>query len=225
MKNEKPFTLFKFLNQLSMKTIQKTLLLIVFSMATTLMFSQPVNPRCPGHPTCNDGGGGNDPIICHWPMTGNIPNKSITFRWEPVRDANTYFFTLFDKRAKKLFEDTTSNLGVVLDLPSLELTIGEQYVITVNSDNDRKSNTHRFTLRDRNDFGNALIELESDVRFRSLNGVEKLLRKSDFLHEKGWNLAAVKAHNIQTDNLVDIIKIANHFEELRIKLDPPLTGM
>lgn len=189
-------------------------------MATTLMFSQPTPPTCPGNPRCADGGGGNDPIITHWPMKGNIPNKAMTFRWEPVRDANNYFFTLFDKRARKIMSDTTTNLGVNLDLPNLDLTIGEEYVITVNSDNDRKSNTHRFTLRNDNDYKTALIELESDVRYRSLNGVEKQLRKSDFLQEKGWNLASVKALNIQTDNLVDMMKIVSKFEDLLLRLDP-----
>lgn len=225
MKNEKPITLIKHLNQLSMKTTQKTILLIVFSMATTLMFSQPVGSRCPGHPSCADGGGGNDPIITHWPMHGNIPNKPISFRWEPVRDANNYFFTLFDKRARKIMSDTTTNLGMYLDLPNLGLTVGEEYVITVNADNDRKSNTHRFILRNTNDYKTALLELEGDVRYRSLNGVEKQLRKSDFLFEKGWNLAAVKAHNFNVNNLIDMIKVSNHFEEMRIKLDPPPEGM
>lgn len=204
-----------------MKNLKTILLIAILGGFYISAFSQPVPPRCPGHVSCNNGGGGVDPIITHWPMKGNIPNQSIVFKWEPVEGAKKYFFTLFDRRRNKLFVDTTSNLGVVLDLPNLSLTAGEDYFITVNADNDRKSNLHRFRLKNVSDFQNDMIALDSDREYRSLNGIDKVLRKSDFLHEKDWNYAAVKALNFHTENLAEAMKLANHFETLRLKLDPP----
>ncbi len=211
------FTKFKLEPMKTFKTILITTMLV---MCYSLVVSQPMTPRCPGHSTCPIGGGGNDPIITHWPMHGNMPNVATTFKWEPVEGATEFVFNLFDSNASSVFNVTTRNLAVFLDLPNLGLTEGSEYVITLSSDNDRKSNSHRFVLRSSVDLENALLQLETDQAYRTSTGVDKHLRKSDFLFEKSWNLQAVKALNIQVSNVEDITKIANHFEALRLKLDP-----
>ena len=205
-----------------MKFFKLLLLTIVLTLMGAEMMAQPVPPRCPGHRTCdgNAGGSNEDPIICHWPPNGNMANTSAIFRWEAMSGAVTYTVAILDEDGEILNTMSTTNTAVILDLPNLSLTVGSTYAVKVTSDNEKNSNIHFFTLKTEAEYMQTLIDLESDADYQMKSGVDKELRKSDFLHEKGWNLGAIQAHNIQTDNVTDIIKISDHFETLRLILYP-----
>lgn len=204
-----------------MKTPIQLFLFLIFSFATTLMFSQPLPPTCPGHPNCKNGGGGNNnPIICHWPMHGNIINKPHVFKWEPMDGAREYVFKLFNSDGDELHTETTTNTAVFINLPGLNLVIDNQYVIVISADNDTKSNNHRFTLKSEADYQNVINLLNSDPEYNLTSGTEKHIRKSNFMFDQGWNLAAIKAINFETDNVTDMMKVTDHFRDLLFRLDP-----
>ncbi len=202
-----------------MKFFKLLLLTIVLTLMGAEMIAQPLLPPCPRHPSCDNGGGSNaDPIICHWPPSGNMSNKSSIFRWEPMTGATSYTVIIMDEDGEELHSMTTPNTAVILNLPNLSLKVGDTYIVQVESDNNKTSNNHEFTLKTELDYTQALVDLESDAQYQAKSGVDKAIRKSDFLNSRSWNLAAVQAHNIEVDNIADMTRLSEHFQQLTFKL-------
>ncbi len=208
-----------------MKYFTRTLIVaMVLLFSASMVYSQFLPPRCPGDEACNSGGGTNDdPIVVDWPPFGNIANVTNFIKWQYKSGATSYTLDIFNSDGSQvLYSETTTSNGLKLILPDLGLEVGTEYVIVIRSDNNKVTNLHRFVLKDKSDLDAVLAELENDQIYNSIYGIDKALRKADFLYENGWNLAAAKAHNINvlSNSAMDIMKIINSFEALRLKLYP-----
>lgn len=209
-----------------MKLLRLTLNIVLLSMFTASMVqAQFLPPRCPGDESCNPGGGtNNDPIIVDWPPFGNVCNATNFIKWMYKEGAAEYTLTIFNSAGTASFASyTTSGNSLKLDLHTIEgLEIDQEYVIVIQTDNGKFSNLHRFVLKEKADLEAVLADLEADVIYNSIYGIDKALRKADFLHQNNWNLAAAKAHNINvlSNSAMDIMKIINSFESLRLSLYP-----
>ena len=208
-----------------MKNITNALsitLMMLFTFSTA--YSQFLPPTCPGSPRCGESGGENlDPIITVWPPEGNVANVLNFIKWKYKEGATSYTLNIFNSAGTQLLHSaTTSGTSLRLDFPEIGLDVGVEYVILIIADNGKRSNPHRFTLKEKADLDAVIAALQNDDIFNSLQGIDKTLRKAEFLHQNGWNLAAAKTHNINvlSNNAMEILKIINSFEALRLSLYP-----
>ena len=209
-----------------MKLLKQILSIVLLSLFTTSMvYSQFLPPRCPGDESCNSGGGTNDdPIVVDWPPFGNVCNATNFIKWMYKEGATSYTLDIFNTSGTEIFASfTTEGNSLKLDLHTIEgLEVGQDYVIVIRSDNDKFTNLHQFTLLEKADLEAVLADLENDNIYNSIYGIDKALRKADFLAQNNWNLAASKAHNINvlSNSAMDILKIINSFESFRLSLYP-----
>lgn len=208
-----------------MKILSNFLMAGLFLISCSIVNAQFLPPVCPGDEACGIGGGQNsDAIIVDWPPVGNVANTVQFINWLYKEGATSYTVEIFNADGTvNFYTATATNTSHKLDFPSINLDTDTEYAIVIRSNNNEFSNIIRFTLKDKSERDAVLEALNNDAIYKSLNGIDKSLRKAEFYRINGWNLAAAKAHhiNVLSNSAMDYKKILDSFDRLRFLLFNP----
>lgn len=189
--------------------------ILMLSMVATLCYSQPV--QCKRNCGGETGGTNSDPISIHFPPCGNLAQSIVEFRWDPKENASEYTVEILERQSNGsnsvVHTMTTTNTAVLLNLPAMELTLEKMYVIVVKSNNNKRSNDATFILKNPIAREEAYLSVRNDNRYQLMRGVNRSLLSTELMREQNWNYDALKGYNFEVDNLVDMMKVHQHFND------------